>query len=95
LRASASSAKSIPLLGSYALSMYFFTKDGAIVYNKPKGGAAGDANGIPVFNHRLSTIGSEGLNANNKNNAGFYLPPYWDETIGMVTPEDWNPLTDL
>lgn len=89
------SQESIPVLGTYALTMYWFTKDGGIIYNKPKGSAAADGHGVPVFNHRLSTIGSEGLGAGNKNNAGFSLPPYWDETIAMVFPTDWNPLTDL
>lgn len=89
------SQESIPLLGTYALTVYLFTKDGAIIYNKRKGAAVGSADGLPIYNYRLSSIGSEGLNAGNKNNAGFYLPPYWDETVAMVTPTDWNPLIDL
>jgi len=89
------SQESIPLLGSYALSKYLFTKDGGIVYNIPRGAAQTTGFGIPILNQRYGTMSSEGLNTNNKNGASFSLPPEWDETIAMAFPEDWNPLTDL
>jgi hypothetical protein len=91
------SQESIPLLGSFALTNYWFNKNGDIIANQPKGYAADEYAGVPIYNHRLSTIGSEGLNADNKNNAGFYLPEAWDETVVMITADklEWNPLFDL
>lgn len=91
------SQESIPLLGSFSLTNYWFTRNGDIIANKPKTYAADEYAGAPIYNHRLSTIGSEGLNADNKNNADFYLPAYWDETIVIIPAStlDFNPLTDL
>jgi len=91
------SQESIPLLGSFALTNYFFTKNGDIVANKPKGYGVDEYAGLPIYNHRLGSISSEGLNADNKNAAGFYLPAYWDETVEVITADklDFNPLFDL
>lgn len=91
------SQESIPLLGSFSLTNYWFTKDGAIIANVPKGYGADEHAGIPIYNHRLATIGSEGLGADNKNPAGFYLPEAWDETIVVIpsTELDFNPLFDI
>lgn len=91
------SQESIPLLGSYALTNYWFNLNGDIVCNVPKGAGTDEYAGIPIYNQRVGTTSSEGLNADNKNAAGFYLPPYWDESIAMIPASelDFNPLFDL
>jgi hypothetical protein len=87
--------ESIPTIGVYALTVYMITKDGLIVAVELKNANVVQNAGIPVFNFRVSSTGSEGLNAPNTNSGGFSMPDNWDANIVMIKPEDFNPLTDF
>ena len=76
-------------VGSYGTAQiwaYFFNKDGKII-------SQGN-NGIPLYNWRVSTPGSEGFNQDNKFHFSFWLANNWDTNLAIATPA-FNPLTDL
>lgn len=74
-------------VGATNLTVYMVNKDGYVFYK-------GDQLGIPVYNFRVGTTGSEGLNRPNANDFSFNLPEGWDEDIQVVKPA-FDPLTAL
>jgi hypothetical protein len=50
--------------------------------------------GIPIYNFRVSTPGSEGYNQDNKHNFSFWLPADWDKDVVMAEL-DFDPLTSI
>lgn len=74
-------------VGVSNLTAYFVNKDGVIFYTD-------DQRGIPVYNARIGSVGSEGLNAPNVTPFGFDLQPEWDTAIKAVIPS-FDPLTEL
>lgn len=78
--------ESLASYGTAQIWVYLFNKDGKII-------SKGDS-GIPIFNFRVSTPGSEGYNQDNKNNFSFNLAADWDTSVVMTTPL-FNPLTAL
>lgn len=80
------SAESVASLGTAALTVYLFNRFGQIVSLADQG--------IPVFNFRISSVGSAGFNAENVYNFSFSLAPEWDANVVMVKPE-FDPLTEL
>jgi hypothetical protein len=87
--------QSIPQTGSYRLTVFLFTKNGQILCIETKEAAVTKHSGNPLFNLRFSSRGSEGFNASDKVKQGWYFPSDWDEKVALITPEDFNPLTDF
>lgn len=84
---SALSAESIAsATGVARLSVFLVNRHGQIIHNNLKG--------IPCYNFRISSTGTQGLNSANTNTIGFVLPPNWDDSITVSTP-DFDPFTDL
>lgn len=87
--------QSIPQTGSYRLTVYLFTKNGQILCVETTQANVAKHSGNPLFNLRFSSRGSEGFNASDKVKQGWYFPSDWDEKVTLITPEDFNPLTDF
>lgn len=79
------SCKSLPTRGVGALRMYMVTRHNMVVHE-----TVGVLNqGIPVTNVSLSSVGSEGFNADNIHRLRFTLDSGWDKNIAM-TKADFN-----
>ncbi len=50
---------------------------------------------IPIYNFRLSSVGTEGFNAQNEYDVTFYLKGRWDDDVDTVSGLDFDPLTKL
>lgn len=74
-------------LGVSNLTVYMPNRLGEVVHDNAY-------HGVPIYNFRLSSVGSEGYGAKNKHTFSFSLPGDWDKNIGMTKPT-FNPLTDL
>lgn len=85
------SAESDASLGVAQLRVFMVNKNKQIIHEK--GQAVGDAWGIPIYNFRVSSMGSTGLNSDNITQFSFTLQPDWDENLEMSAPTDFNPLT--
>ncbi len=79
-------AESLASAGVPQISIYAFNRIGRLI-------SKGDS-GIPIYNFRLSTIGSEGYQQDNKIHFSFYLPADWDKDV-VMTELDFNPLTAI
>lgn len=87
--------QSIPQTGAYRLTVYLFTKNGQILCIEHTQANVVKHTGNPLFNLRFSSRGSEGFNASDTVEMGWYFPADWDEQVNLITPEDFNPLTDF
>lgn len=78
------------------LTVYFANKNGYIFCNNPlaDGVATTTYFGVPVFNFRISSPGSEGLNAPNTNGFSFDMASNWADYLASVLP-NFDPLADL
>jgi hypothetical protein len=88
---------SIPVLGVFALTTFLITKNGQIVavrVRKDGDVQVAEYTGVAIYNYRVGSRGSEGLNASDIIPAGFGLTAEWDEDIALITP-DFNALTAL
>lgn len=77
-------------LGVSQLSAFLFNRDGEIFHSKD----GADPVGLPIYNFRVASRGSEGLKKDDKIPFSFYLPEGWDANLAVSTPE-FNPLTQL
>lgn len=68
------------------LTVFLVNREGQIIHN--------NLQGFPIYNFRISSVGTQGLNSPNTNSIGFILPPDWDENA-MVTTPDFDPFTQL
>lgn len=73
--------------GQTSLVMYLVNNDGHIFASQD----AVTVSGIPAYNFRLGTRGSEGLNSNDVIPFTVDLKPYWDATIAPYIPS-FDPL---
>ena len=74
--------------GEASIWVYFFNRFGKIIHGLT-------FQGIPVYNFRISSLGSEGLNASNMHSFRFDLvntPKAWDRDSVLATPA-FDPLT--
>lgn len=72
-------------IGGSNLEIIFINRYGTFIVDA--------THGFKVYNFRLSSVGSEGLNAKNKHQFGFDLAPGWDKGAVMIKPTDFDPLT--
>lgn len=77
--------------GASSLTVYLINRFGDIFHLSDK---AGDPVGIPVYNYRLSSRGSEGFNQSDKVPFSFYLEPGWDQALKSTKPA-FNPIVEL
>jgi len=94
-------AESLNGPGGPQVWVYMFTKNGKVIGNSSttkgnvdKTGAYADS-GIPIYNFRLGSLGTEGFNQDNKSPASFYMEELWDENWVVATPTDFTPQIDL
>lgn len=71
--------------GKSRLTTFLFNKDGKIISDNHKG--------FPIYNFRISSVGSEGFNTPNKHAVSFTLMPGWDRNAVISEPTDFDPLT--
>lgn len=75
------------------LGIYLFDENGAI--GAIKGGTAGDYYPIPIRSLFIGDKTLGGLEAPDSNAIQWSFLPNWSDDLVIVTPEDFNPLTDL
>lgn len=78
--------------GATNLTVFLFNKDGYSFQENPAAGTT--YRGIPIYNFRISSVGSEGLNAPNIHNFSFGVPANWADYLTSVKPT-FDPLTEL
>lgn len=78
-------------VGVSNLTAYFVNRSGAIAASNKTGT---EYWGVPIFNFRISNLGSEGFNAPNVNNFSFDLMDGWADKLKLVVPT-FDPLTEL
>ena len=71
---------SIASVGSTNLVAYFFTRGNKIIYNA----AGGLFAGFPVFNFRVSSVSSQGINAQNIYQSGVSVGAGWDDFFAIT-----------
>lgn len=76
-------------VGGTNLEVQFINRYSKIIADK----GAVNVTGFKCYNFRLSTVGSEGLNAKNKHAFSFDLLPNWDKNATMYAATDFDPLT--
>lgn len=83
-------------VGLTNLTAYLVNRDGYIFAVNPAPGEVASTNyfGIPIFNFRVGSVGSEGLNAANRNGFSFDLMPNWADYLVSIKPA-FDPLADL
>lgn len=82
------SCESLASNGVSVLVAYFINKNGKIIAN--------GLTGFPIYNFRVPSLGSAGLNAPNLYPSSFDLAPGWDSGFVIYDPTSvWNPLTSL
>jgi len=69
--------------GAPRIGAYFINKEGEIFHNLNTGGLPV---GIPLYNFRTSSRGSEGFNQADKVNFGFGLQSNWDNNLVKTIP---------
>jgi hypothetical protein len=90
------------IIGVSNLTVYLVNRDGQIIADTypgtPVGGPPPVAptlyRGIPIYNFRISSVGSAGFNAPNTHQFSFDLPADWDTRIVSIKPT-FDPLVDL
>lgn len=75
------------------LGIYLFDENGAI--GAIEGGTAGDYYPIPIRSLFIGDKTLGGLEAPDSNAIQWSFLPNWSDDLVIVTPEDFNPLTDL
>jgi hypothetical protein len=62
------------------LVCYFFARGNKIIYNTDDGAGGGtEFAGFPVYNFRVSSVGSQGLNSKNIHQSGVSVGEGWDD----------------
>lgn len=69
--------------GAPRIGVYMVNQFGELFHNV---NAAGEAVGIPIYNFRTSSRGSEGFNQADKVNFSFGLQPNWDNNLVKTIP---------
>lgn len=77
--------------GASSLTAWLFNKDGYGFYIDD---ASTFIQAMQIYNWRVGTPGSEGLNSNNNTPMGFTLAPNWSRGLKSFKPTDFNPITD-
>jgi hypothetical protein len=77
--------------GTTNLTAYLFNKDGYSFQQNPSGTIYA---GVPIYNFRVSSLGSEGFNAPNTHGFSFSVPSTWADYLTSVKPA-FDPLTQL
>jgi hypothetical protein len=75
------------------LGVYLINGDGQIL--ALKGSTAGVHYPIPIDNLFVGDLMLNGLDAPDSNALSFSFKPNWSDDAVVVTPEEFNPLTDL
>lgn len=70
-------------LGVENLTVYMINKNNEVFHNEV---TAGQAKGIPLYNFRVGSRGSQGFNSDDKIPFSYSLRPEWDETIAKAQP---------
>lgn len=76
-----------------AIGVYLFNGDGQIM--AIKGAGADDYSPIPVRSIFVGDLKLNGLSNPDSNALQFAFYPNWSDNAAIVTPADFNPLTDL
>lgn len=79
------------------LTIHFFNRDGYAFPRNPKTAAGNSTTiyeGVPIYNFRIGSMGSEGLNAPNINPFSFSMDANWADFLTSVKPV-FDPLVDL
>jgi hypothetical protein len=77
--------------GSTNLTLYLFNKDGYSFQTNP---STTLYFGIPIYNFRVSSLGSAGLNAPNTHSFSFSVTADWADRLTSVKPA-FDPITEL
>lgn len=85
--------ESIAYVTSNVLTVFLVNKDGQIICRNP-GGVADEYAGITIYNYRIGSVGSEGLDAINMTSFSFSLKSEWDQDV-VVVDVDFDPLQFL
>ena len=84
-------------VGISNLTAYLINKDGYVFAKNPVDGAGASTTeywGIPVYNFRISSPGTAGLNSANINNISFDLPADWADYLVSIKPA-FDPLVAI
>ena len=76
------------------MGVYFVNGDGQIMGKEISGGK-GDFGPIPIQTLFVGDLKLNGLETPDENALSFSLPANWSDDIAIITPSDFNPLTDL
>ena len=74
------------------MGVYFVNGDGQIMGKEISSGNFGP---IPIQTLFVGDLKLNGLETPDENALSFSLPANWSDDIAIVTPTDFNPLTDL
>ena len=75
------------------LGVYLFNGDGQIM--AVKGAAADEYHPIPIRSLFVGDLKLNGLSNPDSNAMQFSFNPNWSDNVEIVTPADFNPLSDL
>jgi hypothetical protein len=76
------SGESVATSGAAKLTAFFFNEGGSHVVAKKSGA---DYEGVEIYNFRISTVASEGLNAPNKYAVTFTMKGNWDTGLAYLS----------
>lgn len=76
------------------IGVYFFNGDGQIMALKDES-VATTFYPIPIKNLFVSDLKLNGLDTPDSNTLSFSFEPNWSDNAAIVTPTDFNPLTDI
>lgn len=76
----------------FNLGVYLINEDGAIGALKDE---AGNVRPIPIRNLFISDKGLGGFENPDNNDVNWSFLPNWSDDFAIITPDDYNPLTDL
>lgn len=82
--------------GNSNLTVDFFNRDGYVFAENPyvSGNPSTKYRGVPIFNFRVSSLGSEGFNAPNIHTFSFSMNATWADYLVSIKP-NFDPLIDL
>ena len=80
------------LMCELSMGVYFVNGDGQIMGKEVSDGNFGP---IPIQSLFVGDLHLNGLETPDENALSFSLPANWSDDIAIITPSDFNPLTDL
>ena len=90
--------ESLSAIGRTNIGAYFFpeqtSSDNRVIARELAASPASYAP-IPIYNFRLSSVGTEGFNAQNEYDVTFTLKGNWDDDVDTVSGLDFDPLSKL